>query len=101
VLKIGGEVQGEEEDEALIKSKESLTNIKKGITKIMIQQQRDRHRLSLHSETNVISHNRVVAGSILETGIFIAAALFQIFIVRRWMSARTAAINNPNAKQRA
>ena len=55
-----------------------------------VQQQRDRHRLKLHSEVNVMSHTRVVSGSIVETAFFIAAALFQIFFVRRWFSAKIA-----------
>jgi hypothetical protein len=63
----------------------------------MVMQQRDRHRLSLHSETSVIDHNKVVSGSIVETAVFIAAALFQICFVRRWFISR----NGPGSKQRA
>ena len=46
--------------------------------KIQIQQQRDRHRLSLHTETNSDSHRHAVAGSIVETLFFLAAAIFQV-----------------------
>lgn len=90
-------MSSEEPDEAMIRSKESLASIQKGLTKIFLEQQRDRHRLSLHSETNLMSHNRVVSGSLLETAVFIAAALFQIIFVRRWFASRTTI----NAKQRA
>ena len=54
----------------------------------MVQQQRDRHRLSLHSEMNIMSHKKVVSGSIFETGVFILAAIFQIIFVRRWFASR-------------
>jgi len=85
-----------EEEQEIENAKESLDRLYKGIKKVMIMQQRDRHRLSLHSETNVIDHNKVVSGSIVETAAFIAAAIFQIFFVRRWFGSR-----NSGPKQRA
>lgn len=85
------------EQHAIESAKEALDRLYKGIKKVMIMQQRDRHRLSLHSETNVIDHNKVVSGSIVETGVFIAAAIFQIFFVRRWFVSR----HNSGPKQRA
>lgn len=92
-LKLGGEQKGTTEttaeEEGVVRAKETLARIKKGLKKIQVQQQRDRHRLKLHSETNVVAHNRVVSGSIVETAFFIAAALFQIFFVRRWFSSRS------------
>lgn len=87
-LKLDGERTTSEEEEGVLRAKETLARIKKGLKKIQVQQQRDRHRLKLHSETNVMSHNRVVSGSIVETAFFIAAALFQIFFVRQWFSAK-------------
>jgi len=93
-IKIGGERVGstkeDEEEEAVVRAKETLARIRKGIKKIQVQQQRDRHRLKLHSATNAMSHTRVVSGSIVETAFFIAAALFQIFFVRHWFAARNA-----------
>ena len=88
----------QEEEENMERAKESISKIRKGLAKIQLQQQRDRHRLALHSETNISSHNRVVAGSIIETAFFIAASLFQIVYVRRWFAQRT---SNPTGKQRA
>jgi hypothetical protein len=95
-IKLKGENQ--EEEENMERAKESISKIRKGLAKIQLQQQRDRHRLALHSETNISSHNRVVAGSIIETAFFIAASLFQIIYVRRWFAQRT---SNPGGKQRA
>lgn len=84
-------------DEALIKVQETLSNIRKGVNKILLQQQRDRYRLSLHSETNKISHRHVVFDSMVETAVFIVVALFQVFFVQRWFVSR----QNAAGKQRA
>ena len=95
-IKLKGENQ--EEEENMERAKESISKIRKGLAKIQLQQQRDRHRQALHSETNISSNNRVVAGSIIETAFFIAASLFQIIYVRRWFAQRT---SNTGGKQRA
>jgi len=79
-LKLGGEASKGEEEEGIIRAKESISRIRKGLTKIQIQQQRDRHRLALHSETNINSHHRVVSGSIVETACFVAVSIFQVVI---------------------
>ena len=84
----GGSI--EEKDEAeLVRVKESMSRIRKGLVKIQLQQQRDRHRLALHSQTNRVSHKHVVIGSVVETAFFIAAAIFQICFVRRWFTSKT------------
>lgn len=77
-----------------------MSRIRKGLTKIQLQQQRDRHRLSLHSEMNKKSHSHVLQGSLIETACFIGASVFQVFFVRRWFASRMAAAN-PTSKQRA
>ena len=81
--KIGAIVESDlknaEVDETKLKeSLSSLNAIHSGLTRIQLQQQRDRHRLSLHSETNHSNYTSVFAGSILETAVFIAAAIFQV-----------------------
>jgi len=70
--------------------KESIERIKKGIITIQKQQQWDRNRLTLHSETNHASHIKVVIGSIVETAFFIIVSIFQIYFVRRWFTSRPA-----------
>lgn len=55
-----------------------LNKISKGITKVQQQQLRDRHRLSLHSDTNETTYKEVFAGSIIETFIFICVSVFQV-----------------------
>ena len=97
VLKTGGEPTADAENAEEIRAKEILSRLYKGVNKILIQQHRDRHRLSLHSETNIFSHRKVVNGSIFETIVFIGAAIFQIFFVRRWFASR----NSIAGKQRA
>jgi hypothetical protein len=89
VLKVGGDYSKEDQIAMVSKSKEMISRIRKGISKIQLQQQRDRHRLILHSEMSKRSHQRVLQGSIIETSCFIAAALFQIFFVRRWFASKT------------
>lgn len=93
---IGGEnestdqiANGEEHkaEEAITRIRESMERVRKGLKRVQVQQQVDRHRLQLHSATNVLDNNKVVTGSVVETGFFIAAALFQILFVRRWFAA--------------
>lgn len=88
MLKMGGELSEGEQEALLARAKESISRIRKGLTKLLVQQQKDRHRLKLHSEMNKRSHTQVLFGSVLETGCFIFAALFQIFFVRRWFSSK-------------
>ncbi len=73
-------------DEGYSAVKESIERIKKGLITIQKQQQWDRNRLSLHSETNHASHIKVVIGSIVETAFFIIVSIFQIYFVRRWFT---------------
>lgn len=89
VLKLGGDYSAAEEEELITKAKELISRIRKGLSKIQSQQQRDRHRLSLHSEMSKRSHAHVLQGSIIETACFLGAALFQIFFVRRWFAKKT------------
>jgi hypothetical protein len=51
------------EEEGYSAVKESIERIKKGIITIQKQQQWDRNRLSLHSETNHASHIKVLTHS--------------------------------------
>lgn len=91
-LHLGGEISGgnmeNQEERAVGAVMESLERIRKGIKGIQIQQQVDRHRLQLHSMTNTLTNNRVFISSVVETAFFIAAALFQVFYMRRWFSSR-------------
>lgn len=89
MLKLGGDYSAAEEEELATKAKEAISRIRRGLTKIQVQQQHNRHRLVLHSEMNKKSHAHVLQGSIIETACFIGAALFQIFFVRRWFATKT------------
>ena len=72
------------------KAATSIQRIRDSLFKIQSSQQRDRHRLSLHSEMSKSSHSDVLQGSILETACFISASLFQLLFVRRWFAGRVA-----------
>lgn len=77
-----------EDIESVQRSREAIEKIRRGLASIQEQQQRDRHRLGLHAETNSINENRMIVGSIIETSIFIFAALFQLYFVRNWFASR-------------
>jgi hypothetical protein len=85
-----------DEIESVERSLGVIEKIRKGLASIQEQQQRDRHRLGLHGETNSINENRMIVGSIIETSIFIFAALFQLYFVKNWFSTR----GLPTGKQR-
>jgi hypothetical protein len=95
-LHLGGEGSSgnleTQEEQAVSNVMEALERIRKGIKNIQIQQQVDRHRLQLHSMTNKMANNRVIISSIVETVFFVAAALFQIFYVRRWFASRNSKV---------
>lgn len=55
-----------------------LQRINKGIANIRAQQLRERYRLNLHTTTNEFNYRHGFYGSLLETAIFILAALFQV-----------------------
>jgi hypothetical protein len=67
-----------EETEEIKTALKALEKIHKGILNIQHEQQRDRHRLALHSATNQFSYDHVYYGSLIETAVFIASALFQV-----------------------
>jgi hypothetical protein len=71
---------GAEENEELKESLKALAKIHKGILNIQQQQQRDRHRLALHSATNEKNYDNVYYGSLIETVIFVVVALLQVRI---------------------
>lgn len=66
-----------------------LANIQAGISKIQLQQMRDKHRLSLHSDENEVNYNGVLFSSVIETFFFIAVSAFQIYFVRRWFVTKS------------
>ena len=95
-LHLGGEINGgnmeNQEERAVSNVMESLERIRKGIKQIQIQQQVDRHRLQLHSLTNKMANTRMIISSVVETAFFVAAALFQVFYVRRWFTGRSSSL---------
>ena len=92
-LHLGGEMASNKNEEnaeeaSVSRVMEGLERLKKGIKQVQVQQEIDAHRLQLHSATNKMAHDRVVISSMVETAFFMAAALFQIFFVRRWFANR-------------
>ena len=93
----GGHKKNKQENEEMERVKESISRIQKGLVNIQLQQQRDRHRLALHSKTNQGSHSHVVISSVVETCVYIAASIFQLFFVRRWFASRLGATKNSSS----
>ena len=62
----------------------SLNKIQKGIFNLQLQQQRDRHRLTLHSAMNETNYNSVFYGSVIETAVFVLVSLFQVSFHPHW-----------------
>ena len=77
-----------EEGQGVLKSLESIGRIRKGLIAIQIQQLRDRRRLILYNETNKTNRFEMLVASLAETAVFVIAAVFQIYFVRRWFAKR-------------
>jgi hypothetical protein len=74
-----GDKKDSELDAKIVKeSLAALSTIHHGLKHIQLQQMRDRHRLDLHSETNNKNYQYVFLGSVFETLVFIAVAVFQV-----------------------
>ena len=83
-----------EESQGVIKSLESISRIRKGLVAIQIQQLRDRRRLILYNETNKTNRFEMLVASLAETAVFVIAAIFQIYFVRRWFAKRETIVSN-------
>ncbi len=68
-----------------------LGKIHKGIYHLQVQQQRDRHRLALHSAMNEKNYNNAFYGSVIETAIFMLVMMFQVYFIRRWFVSKAPA----------
>lgn len=80
--------------EEVVKALESISRIRKGLVAVQIQQLRDRRRLNLYNETNKSNRNEMLIGALAETAVFVLAAIFQIYFVRRWFAKRESAIHH-------
>eukprot|EP01006_Ploeotia_vitrea_P058925 TRINITY_DN70605_c0_g1_i1.p1 TRINITY_DN70605_c0_g1~~TRINITY_DN70605_c0_g1_i1.p1 ORF type:complete len:256 (+),score=-15.30 TRINITY_DN70605_c0_g1_i1:21-788(+) len=81
-------------DKEIIKALESISRIRKGLVAIQIQQLRDRRRLILYNETNKTNRNEMLIASLAETAVFVLAAIFQIYFVRRWFVKRETVLSS-------
>lgn len=54
------------------------------------RQQKERHRIQLHSATNEHSHSRMVLSSLFQTVLFCAVTGYQVFTIRRWFKGAPA-----------
>jgi hypothetical protein len=71
-------------DEDFVTTKEKLKTLRRLLAEIQSRQQQERHRLTIHSQTNEHSHSRMVLGSLLETLLFMVVTGIQVATIRRW-----------------
>jgi hypothetical protein len=81
-----GDTAAEEgiKDEDFASTKEKLKTLRRLLAEIQSRQQQERHRLTIHSQTNEHSHSRMVLGSLLETLLFMVVTGIQVATIRRW-----------------
>lgn len=93
------EKEKESNNMELLKALDSISRIRKGLVAIQIQQLRDRRRLNLFNETNKTNRSEMLIASLAETAVFVLAAIFQIYFVRRWFARRENVIMHNNNQQ--
>jgi len=71
-------------DEDFQSTRTKLRTLRRLLAEIHSRQQKERHRLIIHSATNEHSHSRMVLSSLLETCLFMAVTGFQVYTIRRW-----------------
>eukprot|EP00640_Fibrocapsa_japonica_P002720 CAMPEP_0113950782 /NCGR_PEP_ID=MMETSP1339-20121228/82556_1 /TAXON_ID=94617 /ORGANISM="Fibrocapsa japonica" /LENGTH=248 /DNA_ID=CAMNT_0000958751 /DNA_START=68 /DNA_END=814 /DNA_ORIENTATION=- /assembly_acc=CAM_ASM_000762 len=76
--------------ESMTQFESNVEAIQGEIDKIYEKQERERHRLAIHTAMNQGSHSRMAMSSLVETGVFVVVSIFQIFFVRRWFEGKGA-----------
>jgi len=71
-------------DEDFQATREKLKSLRRLLADISNRQQKERHRIQLHSATNEHSHSRMVLSSLFQTILFCAVTGYQVFTIRRW-----------------
>jgi len=73
-------------DEDFESTAEKVKELRRLLAEIQVMQQKERRRLSLHTEKNEHSHSRMVLSSLLETLLFMAVTGYQVYTIRHWFS---------------
>jgi len=66
----------------------ALAKARERLAEVRAKQEAERHRLAVHSALNRSSHKKMVLSSVVETAVFVAVSLFQIFYIKRWFSGK-------------
>jgi emp24/gp25L/p24 family/GOLD len=71
-------------DEDFQATRDKLRQLRRLLSEIHSQQQKERRRLIVHAATNKHSHSRMVLSSLLETVLFMAVTGYQCYTIRQW-----------------
>eukprot|EP00968_Pinguiococcus_pyrenoidosus_P022515 scaffold3283_cov237-Pinguiococcus_pyrenoidosus.AAC.2 len=66
-----------------------LSDMDKLMADLIRKQQRERHRLAVHTSLNRVSRDRLYWSSVVETMIYVLFSVFQILFIRYWFSGRS------------
>mmetsp|Transcript_38980 Transcript_38980/g.68008 ORF Transcript_38980/g.68008 Transcript_38980/m.68008 type:complete len:279 (+) Transcript_38980:36-872(+) len=66
----------------------ALAKARERLAEVRAKQEAERHRLAVHSALNRSSHKKMVLSSVVETAVFVAVSLFQIFYIKRWFAGK-------------
>ncbi|KAL3926676.1 MAG: hypothetical protein SGARI_005529, partial [Bacillariaceae sp.] len=77
-------------DEDFQETRDKVKDLRRLLNEIQSLQQRERRRLTVHSETNEHSHSRMVLSSLMETLLFMGVTGFQVYTIRKWFSGAPA-----------
>jgi ribosomal protein L17 len=73
-------------DEDFEETRQKIKELRRMLNEIQTMQQKERRRLTVHSETNEHSYSRMVLSSLFETLLFMAVTGYQVYTIRRWFS---------------
>ena len=58
------------------------------LLQVQLQQHQERHRQMGHTALTEETNNHMVVYSLIETVVFVGAAVFQLFFIRNWFDGR-------------
>ncbi|KAL3940126.1 MAG: hypothetical protein SGBAC_005265 [Bacillariaceae sp.] len=80
--------QGEmAKDEDFEQSKEKIKELRSQLADIQSLMAKERRRVATHKQINEHSHQRMIKASFLETVLFVAITLFQVYLIHTWFTS--------------
>jgi hypothetical protein len=66
--------------------KDKISDLRGKLAEIQSLMQRERRRVTIHKQTNEHSHSQMWKSSMLETLLFVAVTVFQLYLIRSWFT---------------